>query len=86
MGENANYWRDVIWQLVRRPVLHEPAGDERAVKSGADAREFAGAKESEEEAERAQRGIVMANQVTRGFGEVFDALAGEEGNMRVQEL
>ena len=30
VGENANYWRDVIWQLVRRPVLQEPAGDERA--------------------------------------------------------
>ena len=39
-----------------------------------------------DDAERAQRGIVMANQVTRGFGEVFDALAGEEGNLRVQDL
>ena len=39
-----------------------------------------------DDAERAQRGIVMANQVTRGFGAVFHALAGAEGNLRVQEL
>ena len=38
------------------------------------------------DADGAQRGIVRANQVTRGFGTVFDDLAEAEGNLRVQEL